>query len=757
MIMLPAKTHNRLRTCSIRVWKSAAAFCLFACFIVSDLAYAQDDSLTVVDALAGVKVLDETEQLILKTVQDSNPKTAPELANAIKILLDIDLFDEAKAYITQIDALGLDDQKLFELNQSAGADFFLLIHTQKQLQPEGKALAMKVLTASKTVGNSTARIQQLIKVLNNQDITVRSAAFRQLRQIGEPAVAEMLNTFADPDRKSLYPGLRGGLKFMGVNAQGPLLGAAHAADSQVQAEAIRALGNYNSLEARHALMRAYLSNKVPSYLRRIALDSLSGSGSSLVDAAEVEKQLFDASMDYLTGNRKYSGAMLGTVQLWNWDSESKSLVPTEVSPETAARMIASRRAEDLYEIRPDLPRNRELYLLTQLEVAKRMAGQNKQVKTDKLVQRLSLNQSEVDSLLVRAMELELIPAAIACCEVLGAIGDDSTLFQSETPSSMVQAILFGDRHLQFAALEAIAKLDPQQAFPGSSYVVSLAVYLAKSKNRPAGLIGHNDQTKGQTFAANLADSGLVGEAVMTSKEFFDASIENPDIEVLFVTDTLDRPDSVELIQQLRNDWRTRRLPIAFLYRDLERGKRVILRVRDNKRFAAIPFSLQPDLIASNVNRLSELDSSWKVTNFDRRRHAAAAVKWLEKVSIDTIAYGFYNLGNQQNSLISLLYVPGFASSSSKILASLGTPTAQRELVNFASQSGLPIEDRQKVASAFSECVKRGGTLLTTREIQQQYDRYNASEKESTESQKVLGVILDAIEARKRAAVGSAKK
>jgi hypothetical protein len=123
---------------------------------------------------------------------------------------------------------------------------------------------------------------------------------------------------------------------------------------------------------------------------------------------------------------------------------------------------------------------------------------------------------------------------------------------------------------------------------------------------------------------------------------------------------------------------------------------------------------------------------------------------LAKIAADRERYSFYNLGTQQKQLTRLLYLPGFAESASQILASLGTPTAQRELVNFASQSGLPVEEREKAVEAFVRSVKKGGTLLTTDEIQQQYDRYNASKNEPEATQKVLGSILDAIEARKRA-------
>ena len=745
-----------LQALQMRTWQPKTVLCFIACLFASFagplLAQEADEGpqgpqQTKLDA----ETLSETERLILQSVRDSNPTTADDLAKAVAVLLDIDFFEDARIYISQLDALGLNEKQMFELNQSIGADFFLVLRRHEKLQPEGSTLAVKVMAAARSFANSSGRLGELIKTLNDEDLSVRSEAFRKLRQIGEPAVAQMLNTFADPASQPIYPGIRGGLKFMGENSQGPLLGAAYASDAQVQAEAIRALGNYNTIEAKDALIRAYLSPKVPNYLRRIALDSISKIGNRKVDPAVVERELYQRSKDYLVGDRKYSGGLLGTVKLWNWDKESKSLKSLEVTPETAARMVASRRAEDLYEIRPDLPRNRELYLLTQLETAKRVIGQNKSVDADSLVKKLSTNAAEINAILDRAMELELIPAAIASCEILGSIGNEALLADAVgSPSALVEAILFGDRHLQFAALDAVTKLDPQEAYFGSSYVASLAAYLAKSQSRTTGLVGYNRQEVGQTFASNLASSGVFGKAVLSSKSFFTTATDDPDIEMLFVTDTLDRPQYGELIQQLRNDWRTRRMPIAFLYHGLEQNNRVLLRVRNDKRFFSAPFSVSPDLIASNVARMAKMNQPWSVTNFDRRRHAALAITFLEKVSKDPITYGFYDLGALHDSLVSLLYVPGFAENSTSILAGLGTPAAQRELVNYASQSGLPIKGREKAAIAFTECVKRGGTLLTTKEIQQQYDRYNASEKESKESQKVLGMILDAIEARKRA-------
>jgi len=690
--------------------------------------------------------LSDTERVILRTVQESDPKTGIELAKAASVLIEIEKYNDARFYLSKIEALNLDQTKMFELNDQIGPDFFLFIRTNTNLQPEGERLASKVMTASRSESSSPARLNQLIKTLSDENVSVRSDAFRKLRRLGEPAVAAMLNAFAQPERQSEYPGIRGALMHMGDHAQGPLLGAAYASDAQVQAESIRALGNFESTEANDALMWASLSPNVPQHLRDIAFKAMMVKGAPVPDSNVLEKRLYDRSLAYLMGDRKYAGALLGSVVLWEWDAKKKGMIPTEVSSQTAARVIASRRANDLYEIRPDLERNREIYLLTQFEAAKRLVGKGKQVDAEALSRRLAFSAREVESILQRAMDLELVPAAIACCELLEGIGTESLLTQYSTrPGPLVKAILFGDRFLQFAAFEAIAKIDPQQAYPGCSYVTSLAVYLAQSQNRSSALVGHNKSDSGQTFAALLNDNGAWGESVSNARDFYRQATGNPDIEMLFITDTLNRPHYAELIQQLRSDWRTRRLPIAFLFRDHERNKRVSFRLPDDDLLLSSPFSTQPDLVATNVVNLRNLYDPWQLSNVDRRRHAASAIRWIAKVSGDRETYSFCDLGAQQESLIRILYIPGFAENVSTILAGLGTPNSQRELVDFASQSGLPIADREKVVQAFADSVETSGTLLTSVEIRQQYDRYNASKTESKDTQEVLGAILDVIE------------
>ncbi|MDA7928990.1 hypothetical protein N9B54_03425 [Mariniblastus sp.] len=745
---------------SLIPWELKLLFCAIVMFSIVGLTShlqpslsAQDQDLKAAPELTPVdQGLDETTRLILRTVRDSDPQLSDELANAAKLMIDIRLFEDARFYLGQISKLNLNSEQLYLLQNEIGADFFSSIHANDSLQPEGRELARKVLKASKVVANSPARIDELIKTLNNPDISIRSEAFRKLRRLGEPAVAQLLEVFAQKDRVADFPGIRGALKSMGIHAQGPLLGAARANNIQVQAEALRALGYYRTSESLDVMMRAYLSPNVPDSLKAIALQSLDRAEFGY-DPVVIEERLYRRSREFLTGKRPVDGSVLSSVTIWSWDNQKKKLISSELDHLTATRVTAARRAADLYEINPASDRNRELYLLTQLEAAKRIAGPSKKTNVELIQKTLGITREETQAVLDEALKLELVPAAIACCELLEKIGNESSLSAiAGQPSGLIDAIVFGDRHLQFAAMQAIAAIDPQKAYAGNSYVIRLAVFLAQSENRPSGLIGYNRGDLAQNYAATMLSLGLYGRAAASSREFFQTATSDPDLEVLVVTDTLNNPNYGNLIQQLRTDWRTRRLPIALLYRDADRGRRTSIQLQNDPLFTAIPLSLQPDLVATHIERLDDRIKPWKLSNFDRRRQGAFAMKWLAKISSDRERYYFYRLGSrEQAQLAKLLYSPGFVADASAVLGSLGTPESQRALVDFASQNAIALEEREVAAAAFAKSVKRGGTLLTVADVQLQYDRYQASIDDPQESRQVLADLLDAIEERIRSA------
>ena len=690
--------------------------------------------------------IENTEDLLVRTVAESNPTTPVELAKAVKVMIDIEQFEKAGEYLDSLAGLELDGAASYELNRVAGSDLFYEIARTSELQPQGRELALKVFSLATEWANSDSRIASLIKDVGTKDEYARGEAFAKLNRVGTKAMARVIETFADDDREKEFPALRGALYAFGDAAVGPLLGAAEAGHPSVRTEAIRALAKLENNQAVDMLLRTSLSQRTLSPYRELASYHLNKSGRAPLQS-EVESRLLHRVEKFLEGRRETAESLLEEVDVWMWNDDSRQLELMEVKPDVAARLRAAELARTLYEINPGSARNRELHLLSQLEYLKRQSGASDQIKVDQFLKQAdNISASEVEGLLSEAIRLDLIHAATAACEVLKEVGGEAQIVSSDM-RPLVNAILVGDRHLQFAAFDAIAEINPKIAYAGSSYVAEVAAWFASSRFVKKCAVGHIRSEVAQAWSIATGPRGWGSVSADSSKDFFEQATSDPDIGILLISDSLQRPSQRELVRQLRSHWKTRRMPIGLLARDADHLIKSIRYTEGMDRLLTFPLSLDDDAIASQLKQLEGQESTWTVSSDDRYRHAARSVEWLESAAVDS-DLDYYHIGSHQKQLLGLLYHPEFTSSAAKILATQPTAIAQRTMLGFVSQGDLPIEARELVADAFEDAVKRGGTMLTTREIQLQYERYNASENQPAETQKVLGRVLDVIEARR---------
>ena len=81
---------------------------------------------------------------------------------------------------------------------------------------------------------------------------------------------------------------------------------------------------------------------------------------------------------------------------------------------------------------------------------------------------------------------------------------------------------------------------------------------------------------------------------------------------------------------------------------------------------------------------------------------------------------------------------------SALTAAVRSPVLQWAIYEKAANAIYPMWVRELAGAAFEESIERFGVLLRGPQIQRMYDRYNASEFEPTESQELLGRLIDAV-------------
>ena len=690
--------------------------------------------------------IEEPEELLVRSVAQSNPTTPLEISKAIGLMLDIEQFEKAKEYLGKLAGADLNGRVSYELNRDAGSDLFYRLARTDEMQPQGRALALKVFRAASEWANSDERISQLVEEVATGDTYQRGESFAKLNRIGEKAVAKVIEAFADDQREKQFPALRGALYAFGEAALDPLTGAADSTVPAVRIESLRALAKLKDNRAVDILQRTALSQNTLSPYREMAALYLANMGHA-TDVAQAEIRLRERVQRFLEGRQDPADALMGTVESWTWDSDANKLTFVEINADVGARIRAAELARTLFEINPDSRLNRELYLIAELESRKRQVGASKQIDVDQYLKLAdNINASEVEQLLIKSIDLDLIHGATAACEVLKQIGTEALIVGPQR-RPLVNAILVGDRHLQFAAFDAIAKINPQTAYAGSSYVLETATWFASSRFKRKCAVGHFESQPAQTWVTAAGPLGWDGLIAGSSQEFFEKVAADPDVAILVISDTLRRPEHRELVQQLRSHWKTKRMPIGLLSSTTDEFLKSVRYTEGIDRLLTFPLSSDANAIRLQLDQLEKKITPWTVSGDDYYRHAVRSVEWLEKATANP-QLSFYNFAAHQDQLLGLLYHPEFTSAAAKILATQPTAIVQRALLGFISQGDLPIGARELVADAFEEAVERSGTMLTSDEIKLQYERYNASENLPKETQAVLSRVIDVIEAQR---------
>lgn len=273
------------------------------------------------------------------------------------------------------------------------------------------------------------------------------------------------------------------------------------------------------------------------------------------------------------------------------------------------------------------------------------------------------------------------------------------------------------------------------------------------------LIGHSNLEEAQVLVGQLSGLGLEIEIQTEVQPFIERAIAEENLNLgipqyavsyLLIGELNGVSDPGAFVEQLRRERRIAELPIGLMTRAqyLDQMEPVA------ERHENLLVFLWPNPGAANIAHVFEqLDLAIghrRTTPEERIRQAVFSLQSMLTLNAEPLAHSYFNPARYQQAIISAFYSDQLMSQATELLAEIGSPTAQRELVNFASQPTESLVDRQAAAKAFHEAVQRRGTMLTTREIALQYERYNLSESQDKGSQEVLASILDTIEQRAEA-------
>lgn len=688
----------------------------------------------------------------VEAILDSKPASPGELLRAAHLLSRLDRPDLAKQMLAQLMKEPPDEAGWTALVEQFGSAPIVAMASRADLQPEARQVADAALKAANSATQDAKRVAALVEQARAGTPAARQQAVAGLLAAREAAIAPVVSALAASTDAATQESFHGILVELGPKAVSPvLLGMLESHDASTAAAAATVLARMGDRSLAPFLFAPALAASSDPTLRQAAMAALAQLINKVPDSAEASALLARRARDYLAGKQRMTNVVDGQVRVWGWDEAAKAPAGRMVSEADGARNFAARFARDAARLAPADGALLRLRVLTMLEAAAFVEGLDKPLPNKPgtpAAEAAACDLPVLNDVLVEAMSSQHYAAAAAVARVLGQKGPaDGVLQRGPKPAPLVAALRQGDWRLRMAAAEAIVALGPAQPFPGCTCLVEALNFVAAAGSSPRVLIGSPRTEDSLTTYAGLANLGYQLEAAAFGREWVRMAALSPDYEFVVLDPALDRPVSEFAIQELRRDPRTARLPVLVAGRadSMVRAEHI---ARQNSLAIAMPRPHDPQAIADQARQVLALEGPNYVPHALRRQHAAVAMLWLAELSRDKP--WLFDLGQTQSVALAALTRPGLSASALEVVEKLGTPESQRAMVTLIGGEGVSPEFRQSVLAAFGRSRRAFGLLLTSDEILQQYDRYNATPASEKINKKLLTGLLDVFEAGRAA-------
>jgi hypothetical protein len=682
-------------------------------------------------------------------VLETKPSTPSECVRAAKVLVDLNRPDLAKDLLKKVLDAKLDQQQLAELRSQIDQGIFLDLPTHAELLPEARQVVDAVMAAVNAKLQDPERIAGLIRQLTDPSEARLAAALAGLLEAGEGAIGPLVQVLADPARSAEQPNVRTVLAQMGRQARDPLMGILDRANPKLAVQIILTLAEMRDPNAELCLLApCWLGD---ANVRAAAAASLKQLTGRAANRAEAGRRLTDAAKLYFQRRQAVEGAIDGKVTLWQWDEEKHACDTKSCLAEDAARAMAARWARDAYRLAPNSRNALQFHMTAMLDAAAYEKGLDQPLDDDDpaMVEAKKLGVKAIDDCLAFAMDHERPAAATAAARLLGQIGKvDEVLHQGAEPAPLARALRQPDRRLRMAALEAVVHLRPTRPFSGSSYVPAALQFFAAEGGIRRALAAGPNQEETRHVAGMLTTAGFQADTAVIGRELLLMAARSPDYELAMLDMTITNPEIAMLVQELRHDERTASLRVGLIAKPghLDQAERI---ARQDPLAMAFSRPHDEQTLRWQVAQLDTL-APREFVGFDvRQQQAAKALDlWAE---LGESSSKLYDLRRVQDAVLAALRNPKLSMKAVAVLANVNSTESQQALVELASRFTQPVELRMASAEALRHNIQRHGILLTIDEIRAQYRRYNESEALDTATQRVLGLILDSLEAPTQAA------
>jgi CheY-like chemotaxis protein len=479
------------------------------------------------------------------------PKTPLETWEIASYLIRIGQPDQAAPYVKKFLADNPDDATLLEVRDTYGVGTVLGLSDYPETKAYAKPLAQRLAEASIRNATDPARMERFIANLSKTREEQRYAVER-LRDAGAYAIPPMIRALSvsglDPSVRTPLAENLGRLDRKAVPA---LIASLDSTDDALVGEVAHALGQIGDPRAIPALTYLAARPKPESAARPMvvqAIRELTGNPFSSQLRTPV-RLLSDEARNYHIHAYKFPG---DPIVFWQWDAAEKAPVHRSISVREAEGLLGLRAAKEALELDPTDVEAKVNLLSLGLDhdpAAWRAAA-------------LAAGPDVMGKVVRRAIADRRADLATTATSILGQLSSRDDL-KVDRMTPLVDALYAPDRRVQFAAAEALVKLEPKVRFLGSSRVVPVLARFVTGLPSPRAVVIDGNGERASQVAGYLRGLGYNAHVASTGAQGFSEAVEAADVELITIDPNFigDSWKLAEILGNLKADARTAGIPV----------------------------------------------------------------------------------------------------------------------------------------------------------------------------------------------------
>ena len=625
------------------------------------------------------------------------PTTPLETWEVVDYLVRVGQPEQAAPYLKRFLDSNPDDATLLRIRDEYGPGTILRLADFPATAPYAAPLIDRVSRASVRAATDPARLARFIAnlTLSREE---RLYAIDRLKEAGPYAVAPILQQLSRPglldtDRDPYAVAL----ERLDQRAVPPLIATLDCPDAKLAGDAARALGAIGDTRAIPAL--TYLAaRRNPESAARGQAEAAIQAITDLPFRAQMKapaRVLSDEARRYHLHQVRFPS---NEVVVWTWDDAAHAPVARPATAFDAEGYLGIRAAQEALALDPsDLTAQANLLALA-LDHDPNGAT----------AQALASGPAALAQVLRTAIADGRSDLATNAATLLGRVVDRDDLATGGV-NPLVEALSAPDRRVQFAAAEAIIRLDPRRGFVGASRVVPILRRFLGTQGLARALVVDGNPVRAAQSSGFLRTLGYDAQVAATGAEGFTLAAGSADVELIltepnFVNDSWTLTD---FLGNLKADGRTAGIPVVIVG-PLGSREQIAASLESfpGARFAVTP--TETNLFAAQIDRIIRALGVRALTPAERTDYAKRAAGLLATIARrpgspfePDLAGATPALGVEINSSVA-------PDDAAAVLGDIPGQTAQRILADALLDTSRPAAGRLGAANSLARSIRRFG-------------------------------------------------